>query len=448
MGSFLYLCRRRCAQFQWLGVFPSGAKTEGKRPPREPRHNPPKAPVSPYKISCLYNGRILPIGSLAIRGVLYLQGEQQVLTWSVTRYRHIFPRIIPSFRAAFGDEKLPFGIITLQGAGHNKMPMTEVGAAHRTAIVREFHHETHLKTPNTGFIVAHDVGRGLHPSWKRPLAERAVHWALRDVYKKVPDESYSLDKVEYENGRAFVHIVKKSQRRKRVGRDWKTEVVKSPVNFAPWSGNDSQYMSGFLIAGSDKRWYPAKVVPNKSKKALEVWSDLVDQPVALRYGWASYPVANLGPWENPLPPFRTDDWPVFEIFSLTNELKQKARSSWYKNLDERYADMLDRTIRQGSFDAARSEMLLYGDDARSILKRKADRIASILNEMSADFYRNDKLQQTNVIDWTIRKCHQARLQKAKPVPAQVTELTEAEGMREKIQMLSKALNDFRNSLEE
>ena len=425
----------------------AAAKADGKRPPAEPKYRPPKAPQDPRKISCLFNGRIAPIGPLAVRGALYLQGEQQVLTWCITRYGHIFPRIIASFRGAFGDEQMPFGIITLQGAGHNKMPASEIGAANRTAIVREIHYKTHLGTPHTGFIPAHDVGRGLHPSWKRPLAERAVHWALRDVYKTIPNESVSLDRVEFEDGRAFVHVIQQGERRKRVKGGYETEKISKPATFATWSGNDSQYLGGFLIAGADQRWYPAKVLPNRDKEALEVWSDLVDEPVALRYGWGSYPVANLGAWENPLPPFRTDDWPLLESFNIKPELQQKARSAWYTMLDDRYADGLDRTIRQGSFDAARSEMLLYGDAAK-ILQRKADRIADILGEMTADFYRNDRLRAPDVLDWTIRRCNESRLGKAKPVPDQMAEAMKDEGLREKVQQLRQALDEYRKAAEQ
>jgi len=423
----------------------AAAKAARKRPPKEPKHNPPRGPRTSHKISCLYNGRIAPIGPLGIRGALYLQGEQQVLTWCITRYKYIFPRIITSFRTAFGDKQMPFGIITLQGAGHNKMPISEIGAANRTAIVREIHYKTHLATPQTGFIPAHDVGRGLHPSWKRPLAERTVHWALRSVYKTIRDESYSVDKVEFDSGRAFVHVVKRGERRKRNKGGWKVEKVSSPVGFAPWSGNDSQYMGGFLIAGADRRWYPAKVLANGKKKALEVWSDLVDKPIALRYGWAAYPVANIGPWENPLPPFRTDDWPLAEAFNTTPEIKQKCRTAWYKQLNNRYADMLDRTIRQGSFDAARSEMLLYGD-AAGILRRKSARIADILGEMTAEYYRNDKLRQLNYTDWTIRRCNESRLGKAGQVPDRMAELVKKTEVVQSIKNLRKALEQFRQAV--
>ncbi len=423
----------------------AAARAARKRPPAEPKHKPPGDPQSPHKISYLYNGRIVPIGPLAVRGVLYLQGEQQVLTWCVTRYRYVFPRVISSFRAAFGDEQLPFGIITLQGAGHNKMPMTELGSVNRTAIVREIHYKTHLETPHTGFVPAHDVGRGLHPNWKRPLAERAVHWALRDVYRTVPDRSYRLDRVEFDAGRALVYVVQRGERRKRTKGGWETETVEQPVNFATWSGNDSQYLGGFLIADADRRWYPAKVLPDKDRKALEVWSDLVAEPVALRYGWASYPVANIGPWENPLPPFRTDDWPLLEIFNITPEHKQRARSAWYKSLDGRYADMLDRVIRQGRFESARSEWLLYCD-ATGILRSKADRIAAILDEIDPGLYRDDRLKRLDYTDWTIRRCNEARVRKASRVPDQMAELVKDKWLSEATEKLRKAVSEFRKAV--
>ena len=423
----------------------AAAKADRKRPPAEPKRNPPGSPRDPHKISCLFNGRIAPIGRLAVRGALYLQGEQQVLTWCITRYGHIFPRIITSFRDAFGDKRMPFGIITLQGAGHNKIPITELAAANRTAIVREIHYKAHLAAPNTGFIVAHDVGRGLHPSWKRPLAERAVHWALRSVYKTIPDESYSVDKIEFAKGRARVQFVKRGQRRKRVKDGYEIEQVANPVNLATWSGNDSQFLGGFLIAGADRRWYPAKVEPKGKDTGLEVWSDLVDKPIALRYGWGSYPVANIGPWENPLPPFRTDDWPVFESVSIDPELQAKSRSDWYAALYGAYDNMLDRVIRQGSFDAARSEMLLYGDVGK-VLNRKADRIAGILDEISAEFYTNDKLQALDYRDWTIRRCNESRAGKAKQVPAQMADAAANKLLTEKVAKLRQALAEYRQAV--
>ena len=47
---------------------------------------------------------------------------------------------------------------------------------------------------------------------------------------------------------------------------------------------------------------------------IEVWSESVAQPVAVRYAWADNPVCNVQNKEGlPLTPFRTDDWPGITI---------------------------------------------------------------------------------------------------------------------------------------
>ena len=66
---------------------------------------------------------------------------------------------------------------------------------------------------------------------------------------------------------------------------------------------------GFAIAGSDKKfvWADAKLVGNDK---IEVSSDKVSDPAAVRYAWADNPVCNVYSKEGlPLTPFRTDDWP-------------------------------------------------------------------------------------------------------------------------------------------
>ncbi|MEZ6092370.1 MAG: hypothetical protein R3C05_31075 [Pirellulaceae bacterium] len=65
---------------------------------------------------------------------------------------------------------------------------------------------------------------------------------------------------------------------------------------------------GFTIAGEDKKFVEAnaKLV---GKDTIEVWSDEVKDPVAVRYAWADNPIANVTARNGlPLTPFRTDDW--------------------------------------------------------------------------------------------------------------------------------------------
>jgi sialate O-acetylesterase len=82
---------------------------------------------------------------------------------------------------------------------------------------------------------------------------------------------------------------------------------------------------GFSVAGEDGKFYRAHArfqikkdqglwsTANKSYETtvVHVWSPLVADPVAVRYGWASSAMGNLkvnGKAWNPLASFRTDDW--------------------------------------------------------------------------------------------------------------------------------------------
>ena len=67
-------------------------------------------------------------------------------------------------------------------------------------------------------------------------------------------------------------------------------------------------LKGFAICGPDKKfvWAIAEIV---GKDKIVVSSPSVPNPIAVRYGWANYPVVNL--WNEaglPASPFRTDNF--------------------------------------------------------------------------------------------------------------------------------------------
>ena len=73
---------------------------------------------------------------------------------------------------------------------------------------------------------------------------------------------------------------------------------------------DAPQPKGFAIAGEDQQWHWAEA-KIQGKNQVEVWSDAVPKPVAVRYAWSDNPVATLRSRENlPAVPFRTDDWPM------------------------------------------------------------------------------------------------------------------------------------------
>jgi len=67
-------------------------------------------------------------------------------------------------------------------------------------------------------------------------------------------------------------------------------------------------VKGFAMCGEDKQWHwaQAQIVGNDQ---VQVWSDKVPAPIAVRYAWADNPVCNLYSKDGlPVTPFRSDDF--------------------------------------------------------------------------------------------------------------------------------------------
>jgi sialate O-acetylesterase len=79
--------------------------------------------------------------------------------------------------------------------------------------------------------------------------------------------------------------------------------------------NGPQYklkLVGFEIAGADRVWYNADAEIDSKTNDILVSSPKVPNPVAVRYAFRNWPEgANVvTDYDMPLPPFRTDDWPI------------------------------------------------------------------------------------------------------------------------------------------
>jgi sialate O-acetylesterase len=68
-------------------------------------------------------------------------------------------------------------------------------------------------------------------------------------------------------------------------------------------------LRGFAICGEDRKFVWANAEIDKGK--VIVTSPQIQKPVAVRYGWADYPVVNLFNGAGlPASPFRTDDFEI------------------------------------------------------------------------------------------------------------------------------------------
>ncbi len=231
----------------------------------------------------LYNAMIAPLIPYAIRGAIWYQGESNAdRSWE---YRTLFPTMIKNWREDWGEGDFPFFFVQL--APFMKIQPDPVDSA--WAELRDSQLYTALTVPKTAQAVIVDVGdeNDIHPKKKEPVGQRLALAARAIAYKeKVPYLGPSVSKMKVNGNRIEL-------------------TFKNTDGGLTAPGGE---VKGFAIAGADRKFQNAKATIEGNK--VTVWNEHVLQPVAVRYGWANFPVVSLqngaGLYASP---FRTDDWP-------------------------------------------------------------------------------------------------------------------------------------------
>jgi len=261
------------------------AKEENKKAPQAPRRpaHPDQSPNSPAR---LYNAMISPLVPFAIKGAIWYQGESNA--GRAYEYRTLFPSMIQSWRAAWNNE---FPFLFVQLAPFRKI--VDQPQESDWAELREAQLLTSLKLAGTAQAVITDTTDAatdqtdIHPKNKAPVGQRLAIAALQKVYgENIVGSGPVYDKCKFEGDKAILNFT-------------------STGSGLMCKGDK---LTGFTIAGSDKKFYNAEARIDGDK--IIVTSDAVKEPVAVRFGWSDYPVVNLFNKEGvPASPFRTDDWP-------------------------------------------------------------------------------------------------------------------------------------------
>ena len=254
---------------------------------RAEKKQAPRAPVDwltgNARPGNIFAGVVHPTLGYGIRGVIWYQGESNA--GRAHEHADLFPFLIQQWRKEWGQGDFPFYWVQLADF---KAEKAEPGDSD-WAELRETQTKT-LRLPNTGQAVIIDLGEGrdIHPRNKHDVAARLVRWALaKDYGMKVPYRSPEYQGVTFAGNKATVTI----------------DCFGSTLY-----AFDVDEARGFAVCGADRVWHWAKgkvIAPNK----VEVWSDRVAAPVAVRYAWADNPVCNLYSKDGlPVTPFRTDDF--------------------------------------------------------------------------------------------------------------------------------------------
>jgi sialate O-acetylesterase len=220
----------------------------------------------------LWNGMIAPLLPYAIRGAIWYQGEGNVQR--ERQYRTLFPALITDWRRAWGQGEFPFLFVQIA-------PFQDM-----TPEIREAQLLTWQHTPNTAMAVTTDCGdaKDIHPTHKQPVGARLALAARALAYG---------EKLEY-SGPVFQSMSVAGN--------------KATLRFDHLGGGlvaKGGALKGFTVSGADKVFVPAHAEIRGS--TVVVTSKAVRNPLAVRYGWANVPEANLFNKAGlPASPFRTD----------------------------------------------------------------------------------------------------------------------------------------------
>ena len=235
-----------------------------------------------------WNAMITPIIPMAMRGVIWYQGESNTgsdstVRWSYLNYRRRFEQLIVGWRKVWGQGDFPFLFVQLpehharQAAPIAISPFAEVREGQRL----------NLAQPNTAMAVTLGLGdaEDIHPRNKPPVGLRLSNCALATVYYR-SDIAYSAPMYE------SMRIEGKAMRLK--------------FRFAEGGllAGGGGKLEGFSLAGADGTWQWADV--GVRGDTLVLTSALVASPVEARYAWADNLIGNLTNGSGlPASPFRT-----------------------------------------------------------------------------------------------------------------------------------------------
>jgi sialate O-acetylesterase len=238
-----------------------------------------------WKPTELYNGMIAPLIPYPIKGAIWYQGESNA--GRAEQYRSLFADMIRNWRRDWGVGDLTFLSVQLA-------PFTAIKPEPGDSDWAELREAQLLSTkvlPKVGMAVITDVGEenDIHPRKKAPVGARLALAARAITYgEKITAGGPLYRSLTVKGDRAILRF-------DNVGRGLEAR------------GGE---LKGFAICGDDHKWVWAKaeIQPDNT---VAVSSPDVPKPIAVRFGWANFPVVNL--WNKdglPATPFRTDDFPL------------------------------------------------------------------------------------------------------------------------------------------
>ncbi|MBI1373697.1 MAG: sialate O-acetylesterase [Phycisphaera sp.] len=241
----------------------------------------------------IYNGMIHPLAPMTFRGILWYQGESNCLKGDTGIYTDRTLALVKGWRTVFQQDDLPFYFVQIAPFTYSVAfkKRNDKLTPESLPLFWEAQAACLTKVPNCGMVVITDITgnvNNIHPTDKIDVGHRLALWALAKTYGK-SDLVYS--------GPMY--------------KSMKVEGDKIVLTFDHTGSGlkslDDQPLTYFTIAGADKQFVEATAMIKGD--TIEVSSDKVKTPTAVRFAWTETAVPNLANKDGlPAVPFRTDNW--------------------------------------------------------------------------------------------------------------------------------------------
>jgi sialate O-acetylesterase len=251
-----------------------------------------------------YNPMIAPLVPMAIKGVLWYQGESNADHSG--SYAALLSTMIESWRKRFENPQLPF--ITVQLPSYN----AKLGD-NFFSWVREAQSKVAASATNVGLVVTYDTNDGadLHPKEKIPIGQRAARAAQQMVYgEELLVAGPVFQSASIDGSKVVVTF------------DTKGDGLATK--------DQSALVRGFMLAGTDGIYRFAEGAI-EGDNAVVISANRVPSPKTVRFAWAGAPDANLTNKTGlPADPFRTDDLPPIDVSFVKLPTTRAVKTSRYE----------------------------------------------------------------------------------------------------------------------
>jgi sialate O-acetylesterase len=271
--------------------------------PRDADRRPTQTPgpgINFYYTAFKFDAVIRPLIPYALNGVVWYQGEHN--TGRTREYRKLIKMFVNDWRNQWKNPGLPFYLCQLPNNGKKSEMPEESGWAE----LREAQ-TCALELPGTFLanLIDNAEDGDLHPRNKQEVGHRLALLAMANTYgdKDVACYGPTFDSITIKDGKAVIKFKYADDGlvARKLPATYRTDLKKPDSEVKPLVlPSPGSEVQGFALCeaitlpggGTSNQWVwaDAKIV---SASTVEVSSDKVAKPVAVRYAWANNPVCNL-----------------------------------------------------------------------------------------------------------------------------------------------------------